>query len=111
MFALMVVVAAERPTECPAQQETDWSNELPLPHDDCDKFYMGTFGKRVVQQCPANFWFNLETFYCDWRETVDCSDRNMPGEVTEPEDKPEPEPEPEPDPDPEPEPEPEPESK
>lgn len=101
ILAVVAVVAAERPTECPAEQETDWSIELLLRHDDCDKFYKCVFGQGVVQQCPDNLWFNLELSKCDWRENVDCSDRNVPGEVK---------PEPDPDSDPEPEPEPEPES-
>lgn len=107
-------MAAERPTECPAEQETDWTIELVLRHDDCDKFYKCTFGQRVEQRCPADLLFNLETWKCDWQENVDCSDRNVPGEVKpepEPEPEPVPEPEPEPEPGPEPEPEPKPEPK
>lgn len=106
---MVAVVAAERPTECPTDQETDWSIELLLRHDDCDKFYKCTFGQPVVHQCPANLWFNLESWLCDWRENVDCSDRNVPGEIN-PEPDPEPEPKPEPEPESEPEPKPEPEN-
>ncbi|KAJ8714652.1 hypothetical protein PYW07_002877 [Mythimna separata] len=67
--------------ECPKDQAEDWTIELLLRHEYCNKFYMCTLGKPVEYECPSDLWFNLETQQCDWRENVDCTDRYVPDET------------------------------
>ncbi|KAJ8714653.1 hypothetical protein PYW07_002878 [Mythimna separata] len=67
--------------ECPEQQEQDWTIEMLIRHEYCNKFYKCTFGKPVEYECPSDLWFNLETQRCDWRENVDCTDRYVPDET------------------------------
>ncbi|XP_032514451.2 peritrophin-1-like [Danaus plexippus] len=77
---LLTAATAEQifDTECPSEQEQDWSIEKLLRHDDCEKFYKCTHGKPVEMSCPAGLWFNLDYWQCDWPANVDCTGRNEP---------------------------------
>ncbi|XP_046966642.1 salivary glue protein Sgs-3-like, partial [Vanessa cardui] len=77
-----VAIANGEINQCPPEQEEDWTIEQLLRHEDCNKFYKCTFGKPVVMECPADLYFNLETWQCDWQANVDCTGRNVPDETT-----------------------------
>nr|XP_049702451.1 integumentary mucin C.1-like [Helicoverpa armigera] len=91
LLVACAAVSRAQVDQCPSEQETDWEIEMLLRHEDCDKFYKCTFGKPIAYQCPSNLYFNLETWQCDWRDNVDCTDRYDPGaDPTTPKPTPEP---------------------
>ncbi|XP_045450473.1 mucin-2-like [Melitaea cinxia] len=76
LFIVAVAVAVDE--ECPQEQETDWTVEKLLRHEDCNKFYKCTHGVPVEQTCYGDLYFNLETWQCDWPHNVDCTGRVEP---------------------------------
>ncbi|KOB58171.1 Insect intestinal mucin 4 [Operophtera brumata] len=98
LFLIGVAVARGQVNECPTEQETDWTIEQLLRHEDCHKFYKCTFGKPVEYTCPHDLYFNLDLWECDWPHNVDCEGRNDPALTTAAPPEPEPQPQPEPQP-------------
>lgn len=82
LFLIGVAVARGQVSECPSEQETDWTIEQLLRHEDCHKFYKCTFGYPVEYTCPHNLYFNLDLWECDWPHNVDCEGRNDPALTT-----------------------------
>ncbi|XP_045776067.1 integumentary mucin C.1-like [Maniola jurtina] len=80
---IVTAVATSWPDDvCPKEQEEDWTIEKLLRHDDCEKFYMCTFGQPVERTCPSELWFCLKKMRCEWPHLVDCEDRNVPPTTT-----------------------------
>ncbi|XP_063368216.1 mucin-2-like [Cydia amplana] len=75
--ALVAVVAVAADESCPSDW---WARDKLLAHEDCQKFYMCSYGKPVEMTCCCDLYFNIETGQCDWQYNVDCGDRNSPGE-------------------------------
>ncbi|CAH2087532.1 unnamed protein product [Euphydryas editha] len=76
LFTVAVAVATD--DQCPSEQESDWTIEKLLRHEDCNKFYMCTHGVPVEHTCYGDLYFNLETWQCDWPENVNCTGRIVP---------------------------------
>ncbi|CAG4943353.1 unnamed protein product [Parnassius apollo] len=74
-LALFVIGYAAN--QCHKEQETNWQIELLLKHEDCDKFYKCTLGQPIEMHCPDGLYFNPEISQCDWKDNVDCSEKNM----------------------------------
>ncbi|KAG7303660.1 hypothetical protein JYU34_012210 [Plutella xylostella] len=70
IIALLVASAAA--TQCPTEQNEDWSIELLLPAPDCSKYYQCVHGKPVLRDCPVALFFNPDTLQCDYPEVVEC---------------------------------------
>ncbi|KAF5306732.1 hypothetical protein FQA39_LY01490 [Lamprigera yunnana] len=70
IFCICIVAVISQ--TCPQVSE-DPPDDILLPHEtDCTKFYKCSFGKKVLQQCPAGLYFNPDKLWCDWPYNVDC---------------------------------------
>ncbi|XP_047996188.1 chondroitin proteoglycan-2-like [Leguminivora glycinivorella] len=55
------------------------SDEVLVPHENCNQFYKCAHGVPVPQDCYGNLLYNIEKEECDWPENVVCVDRNQGG--------------------------------
>lgn len=58
--------------KCPDQY--DPNHQVYLPHEDCTKYYICSWGGVAVEQkCPANLHWNQQLSYCDYPQQAGCT--------------------------------------
>ncbi|KAF9422502.1 hypothetical protein HW555_001900 [Spodoptera exigua] len=75
VLLLLCVAFAHANSSCSPDEE------ILLPHENCNQFYMCVGGMKIELSCGHGLMFNAELQLCDWLKNVDCSDRIIPEEV------------------------------
>lgn len=60
------------PSDAAATCAAPGSNNVLIAHDDCSKYYICSWGKPIVMDCPRPLLFNPEKKWCDWPDNVNC---------------------------------------